>query len=320
LVNALPGFEFVYGDGPYEPNLWMADPPGGKDEPTTDPDWAIESVNHLNEIVETEGPFYGLLGYSQGAAYTAVYLSDIPDNTFQVVMSFCGYLTTTHLGLLAGVSERKPFADIQALVWMGRFDFIISNELSEQQAEVFANPLIIKSNVGGHAVPGNDDPTFDEVVAFIENGVSPTSSPRPTLPPVPTTPTTVSPTVAPVVAPPTTLSCPDEKEVPLTIRVLSDNNGDKIAVRTQERGFFNGNWQTLDDVSQVGFESNTLTTLETCINVFLCYRFTIADFDGDGLCCEDGSGGYAISVEDEIVFGSRFSNGNREDYSLETCD
>ena len=36
-----------------------------KDEPTTDPNWAEASINYLDNMVATEGPFYGLLGFSQ---------------------------------------------------------------------------------------------------------------------------------------------------------------------------------------------------------------------------------------------------------------
>ena len=77
-------YEFVYANGGYGSSgtyLWIPDPPGGKGEPTTDPDIAAASVENLNMIVESEGPFYGIMGYSQGAAFTAVYLSKVPVGT-----------------------------------------------------------------------------------------------------------------------------------------------------------------------------------------------------------------------------------------------
>ena len=36
---------------------------------TTDPDFDAESLAALDRIVEEQGPFAGILGYSQGAAY-----------------------------------------------------------------------------------------------------------------------------------------------------------------------------------------------------------------------------------------------------------
>ena len=39
-----------------------------KGEPTTDPNWADLSISYLDQMVEDNGPFYAILGYSQGAA------------------------------------------------------------------------------------------------------------------------------------------------------------------------------------------------------------------------------------------------------------
>ena len=44
-------------------------PPGGKNEPTTDSNWATDSIEYLDELVSEHGPFFGILGYSQGAAF-----------------------------------------------------------------------------------------------------------------------------------------------------------------------------------------------------------------------------------------------------------
>ena len=60
--------------------------------------WADESVELLDDIVANEGPFYGLMGNLQGAAFVSVDLSKVPVNTFEVAVMFCGYPTTTHLG------------------------------------------------------------------------------------------------------------------------------------------------------------------------------------------------------------------------------
>lgn len=131
-----PEYEFVYPDAPYgtgQSLVWIRDPPGGKDEPTTDPNWAQESMERLDEIVKTQGPFYGILGYSQGSASVPLYLSHAPEGTFDVAMAFCGYLTETHLGLLDNVVQASPYGGIPALVWMGENDWIISNQQTREQ-------------------------------------------------------------------------------------------------------------------------------------------------------------------------------------------
>merc|ERR1719361_794090 len=91
LEAALPEIEFVYATSGYD-GLWILDPPGGKGEPTTDPHFADASLQSLDEIVASDGPFYGILGYSQGAAFVPVYLAHAP-GTFDIAIMFCGYLT-----------------------------------------------------------------------------------------------------------------------------------------------------------------------------------------------------------------------------------
>ena len=44
LVDALPEFEFVFASAPNAQHLWMQDPPGGKDDPTTDPGMILKKI------------------------------------------------------------------------------------------------------------------------------------------------------------------------------------------------------------------------------------------------------------------------------------
>ena len=180
----MPDFEFVFATAPYgegDNRLWIRDPPGGKGEPTQDPAFADASIQELNAIVESEGPFYGLLGYSQGAAFVPVYLSRVPVGTFQVAISFCGYLTETHQGILQVVNENSPFGDIPHLVWMGQQDYLINNGMTNEMAAIFTNPNVVVSPTGGHAPPGTFDPTFDQVTAWIrQQDDAPTPSRAPT--------------------------------------------------------------------------------------------------------------------------------------------
>ena len=69
LITTLPEFDFVFGSTPEENNVWIKDPPGGKGakEPNNDPNWADLAISYLDNMVANEGPFYALLGYSQGS-------------------------------------------------------------------------------------------------------------------------------------------------------------------------------------------------------------------------------------------------------------
>lgn len=187
LEAALPEFEFVYAQGGYPVGgnnyLWIPDPPS-KDEPTTSPDVADVSLDNLNRILEEQGPFFGILGYSQGAAFVPVYLANAPPGSFQKALMFCGYLTETHLGLLESVRTESPFGDISSLIWIGQRDNVIPPSLSRGLIPEFTSPTVITSSTGGHSVPATSDSTFDQVVAFLrDEDVTPTP-PTPSPPPM----------------------------------------------------------------------------------------------------------------------------------------
>ena len=149
-------YEFVYASiasSASQGETWWADPPGGNGLHTTNRDHAAAMVAALNAIVEAQGPFYGIMGYSQGSAAVPVYLSQTATGTFQAAIMFCGYLPTTHDGLIARITETAPFGDIRALVWMGNADSVITNPMSVGQASKFTSPSMIADAAGGHAVP-----------------------------------------------------------------------------------------------------------------------------------------------------------------------
>ncbi|EOD31464.1 hypothetical protein EMIHUDRAFT_468183 [Emiliania huxleyi CCMP1516] len=157
-------FEFVFPtapDPPGEGGLWMMDPPG-KDNPTTDPDWAQAAVAHLNQIVTTQGPFHGIMGYSQGAAFLPVYLALTPVNTFQFAAMFCGYLPETHLGLIGRIDAQSPFGGIPSLHFIGLQDGIIGDTMSRTVSELKAAyssdalPLLLQLASGEHAAHAPD--------------------------------------------------------------------------------------------------------------------------------------------------------------------
>jgi hypothetical protein len=164
-------FTFVYASigSPSTPETWWDDPPT-KGQPTTDRNHAAAMVAALDAIRADQGPFWGLIGYSQGAAAVPVYLSNVPDGTFEAAAMFCGYLTTTHTGLLEKVNEEAPFGNIPALIWSSTTDVVITPAMSRELGPVFTSPVIIESDPGpGHLPPPCDDATFNTVVAWFQN-------------------------------------------------------------------------------------------------------------------------------------------------------
>ena len=57
LMNALPTFDFVFASTPENNNVWIRDPPGGKGEPTTDPDWVHLLMIILTKLLRMMGHF-----------------------------------------------------------------------------------------------------------------------------------------------------------------------------------------------------------------------------------------------------------------------
>merc|ERR1711924_363668 len=139
-------YEFFFPESPVTGHVWVRDPPGGKGEPTTDIDWASSSVTYLDDYVATNGPFEGILGFSQGSMFTTYYLSVAPADTFSFAVMFCGFLPTTHTGLLNTINSETPFNNIQSLVFMASNDAIITNEMTDAQAAKFANPARLTSS------------------------------------------------------------------------------------------------------------------------------------------------------------------------------
>ena len=170
LMNALPEFEFVFASTPENNNVWIRDPPGGKGEPTTDPDWADTSISYLDQVVIDDGPFYALLGYSQGAAMVPVYLANT-DNTFNRVMMYNGYLPTSHEGLIDTIEAVEPFTT-PAMVFSGENDDWFK-DLSPALAEKFTNSLDLHSQTAAHHLPYQDDEHFQSILTFIREGIAP---------------------------------------------------------------------------------------------------------------------------------------------------
>ena len=88
------------------PHVKIRDPPS-KSQPTTDRKWADKTIDYLDEIVSSSGPFYALLGYSQGSAVIPVYLANT-ENKFDRVMLYNGYVPTTHEGLVETINDKTP--------------------------------------------------------------------------------------------------------------------------------------------------------------------------------------------------------------------
>ena len=164
LMASLSDYEFIFASTPESNNVWIRDPPGGKGEPTTDRDWADASISYLDQVVEQQGPFHAILGYSQGAAMIPVYLANT-ENTFEKVMMYNGYLPTTHEGLIDTINEAAPFST-PAMVFSGENDNNFK-DLSPALAQKFSDCTQVHSPSAGHHPPYQSDSKYNQILNWI---------------------------------------------------------------------------------------------------------------------------------------------------------
>ena len=166
LINSLPDYEFVFIDSPLNYGVWWEDPVS-KEEPTTSTSHADISLNYIDTYITNNGPFYGLLGYSQGAAMASVLLAYKPSISFEKVLLFNGYLPTTHLGLISTINNNSPYST-KTLIFLGEKD-IYFYELGLDIKSIYNNYTEIISTTTGHHLPYSTDNTFIDVKNFISS-------------------------------------------------------------------------------------------------------------------------------------------------------
>jgi len=131
-------------------------------------------------------------------------------------------------------------------------------------------------------------------------------------PPTPTPPTTKAPTTpttkAPTTKAPTSkpISC-NSKKVAFQVDVKTDNYGEDISLYLEvktSKGFKKKSFK------KSNFDDNKLQKYSTCLWKSRCYRFTIEDSYGDGLCCTSGKGYYRLRYGGKIIAYNKFKNPN----------
>ena len=169
LINALPEYNFHFVNSPLSSNVWWNDPID-KNTPTTDPDHPKQSVDFLSEYIKKNGPFEGILGYSQGAAMIITLLA-YTELKFEKILLFTGYLPTTHLGIMKTIENSKPLKG-NTCVFAGIKDSnfyslsIPIPELFEKKAN-----LIIGENTD-HSLPLKSTSEFNFVIKYINSQIS----------------------------------------------------------------------------------------------------------------------------------------------------
>ena len=111
-----------------------------------------ESVSYVKEFLKKNGPFQGVLGFSQGAAMAAVLCASMQQtNELGFVILIGGFppRDTTLQKLISGSSTLKQ---IRSLHVIGEADEVVKPEVSRKLAQAFCSPSFMLHS-GGHNIP-----------------------------------------------------------------------------------------------------------------------------------------------------------------------
>lgn len=144
-----------------------------------------ESIKLIEKVVETDGPFDGIFGFSQGACFVGL-LCDLQhrgskynhtliklykSNVFVSVLPFKFNFAIMSSGFKSGsLPHMKYYSDtiaIPSLHIYGMADKIIPTEMSSDLASCFDNPMVV-THPGGHYLPATATQKHD-FQAFIKN-------------------------------------------------------------------------------------------------------------------------------------------------------
>lgn len=165
------GFELVYPDGPLKLN--PEDLPFSKDgvqklggESATDyrawydrnqDSYNLEpSFEAISRVVKDEGPFDGILGFSQGAAFAGLILNDFENLFSQKPLEFGIFYSGLKVKDPKYLNLYNIAGEIPTLHIMGEMDTAVEEWKSVEMLECFnpSNRLVMKHS-GGHFVPHN---------------------------------------------------------------------------------------------------------------------------------------------------------------------
>ena len=170
LINDLGNnYNFIFANTPHSGGIWFND--GKEGNIIENSTLAIESINYLDNFIQNNGPFYGILGYSQGVAMTLAYVtSSIGDpnaKIFEKMLLFNGYFPDYNLDLLNNLKNSSP-------IYKSHLIFAATNDsnfyqLSLNLQQYFNNPYLVESTIAGHALPTNNDPVYNDIINYISH-------------------------------------------------------------------------------------------------------------------------------------------------------
>lgn len=164
LITEFQGqYEFIFVSAPNN-GVWLVD--GKENYPVNDSQNAEHSVSVIQAFLDENGPFYGILGYSQGVAMALIYLSKTLTR-FDLVLLFNGYFPVYNTDLVQIMNNVKPLS-YRTMIFTATNDYgFYSTSLDIHQNNYFQESTLIVSSTAGHALPTNGSDKYSDVVNFI---------------------------------------------------------------------------------------------------------------------------------------------------------
>uniref|UniRef100_A0A914W0G6 Serine hydrolase FSH domain-containing protein n=1 Tax=Plectus sambesii TaxID=2011161 RepID=A0A914W0G6_9BILA len=111
-----------------------------------------ESVEFIMDVVETQGPFDGLLGFSQGAAMASLFCALRESKEIALPLKFVILVAGFHSKSSAHAALNQVKITLPSLHIMGETDKVIPIEMSRELSQSY-NHSVIVIHQGGHFVP-----------------------------------------------------------------------------------------------------------------------------------------------------------------------
>lgn len=136
-----------------------------------------DSLSTLSRIIDTTGPYYGVIGYSQGTSMIMSLINYKKNLPFERVVLFNGFApgaggstSTEKEAILAELNAQKPFNN-SVFVFVGYNDPVVDYTESYYLSSFFKNSQTVtdysRSTGDGHRPPYQSETGFQEVVDFI---------------------------------------------------------------------------------------------------------------------------------------------------------
>ncbi|XP_076656152.1 esterase AGAP003155 [Halictus rubicundus] len=127
-----------------------------------------DSVASIEKTFQESGPFDGILGFSQGAAFATILCYMQQKKLLQAAFNFAIIISGFHSLCAPHATYYNDKLDIPSLHIYGETDQVIPTEMAEKVHELFINKKIIKHE-GGHYIPSKKEFYKDFIMEMLLN-------------------------------------------------------------------------------------------------------------------------------------------------------